>query len=153
MNSTNIICFKTEREKRMITLTYQQLNNANFNRALAQFGEQKDFATTQALYNVARIVRKVQNEVKTAQELYRKIMNDYFAKGENGQWIQATGGPAPFEILQGKEAEFLAKEKEFLSTTVEIQSVKVVPADMGGVKISPNMLVDLEPIFDEAAFQ
>lgn len=139
-----------------IHITYKNLNNAELQQALGFLGQQTQFANFQAGYNVARILRQFHKETKTAQEMYKQWSNDFFVKDEKGAPMPAnppTNPLTPFQLLEGKEEEFKKKMEEFLEVKVEIKSHPLKVEDMGQVRLSPAMIVALEPMFEAGSLE
>lgn len=139
----------------MINLSYKVINSESFNQALSYLAQQQGFSNFQAAYNVARIVRQFKKEVTTAREIYQKWADEYFVKNEKSGYETAENPSAicPFKIKDGKEQEFEQKMADFLKTEVEIKSSLLSPGDMGGVKLSPQQILALEPILDSSFFE
>lgn len=131
-----------------IELTYRQLNSITFASALVRLTKEKDFASFKAAYNVARIMRQFNKEITIAQDLYKKWTLDYIEKDENGALKLSETGPFPNKILPGKEEEFGKKWGDFLEHTVKFESDRILLSDLGAVKLSPEDLLILAPIFD-----
>jgi len=136
-----------------IKLNYGQLNSADFNQALTLLSAQQGFSSMQSAYNVARIVRQFQKELKIAREMYNDFVNDFTVKDETGKpKVAATPQPfCPWEIIPEKMEEFNKKVEDFLKVEVELASSPVALADLGSVKLSPQHLMTLEPILDQPA--
>jgi hypothetical protein len=149
---TNILEFK-RREKVGIKLTYEQINNAALSQAIDDLSKQSSFANFQAAYNVSRIQRQFTKELKTARDAYSKWADDYLVK-EDGKYkaAETPGRYTPFAIKEGKETEFNTKMEEFLSVKVVLESSPIKVEDMLSVKITPQQIAGLEPIFDQESF-
>ncbi len=152
-NVTNINDFK-KGAPTMIKLTYKTLNSQSFNQALEYLTAQQGFANFNAAYNVAKISRKIQEELKIARELYTKATDVLLEKDEKGQPVMAkTPNPwTPFQILEGKTEEYGKLFEEFLAKEIQIEGRYIQTQDVGNVKLSPQQMLTLEPIFDPSTF-
>lgn len=150
----NVVSINKNKGAPMIKLSYKTLNSASFNETLGYLSQQKDFANFQAAYNVAKLMRKVQEELKIARELYTKKTDELLVKDEKGQHVLAKTPTSytPFEILEGKTEEFGKLLEEFLATEIEIEGRYLQVTEMGQVKLSPQQMLNLEPIWDPSTF-
>jgi hypothetical protein len=136
-----------------IKLNYGQINSSEFNQSLMLLSAQNGFSSMQSSYNVARIVRQFNKELKTARELYNNFVKEFTKKDEKGNPVPLSEGATPhpycpWELEEGKRAEFDKKIDEFLKVEVEIQSHPLKLSDLGTIKLSPQHLMALEPIMD-----
>lgn len=135
----------------MIELTYEQLNSEGFNQGLKQLSQAQGFSTFQAAYNVSRIVRQFHKELAIARELYGKWISEYVVKTEDGKYKVAEEGKqnpfCPWEIKEDKLNEFKEKMADFLKTKVQLESNLISPEELGTVKLSPQQILVLGPIF------
>jgi len=138
-------------EKSSIKLTYSDLNSEGFADALGELANQKGFATFPAAYNIAKIYRKFNNEMKLAREAYFDWSKDYFVKDDEGKFKAASTPSAltPWEIKEDKVEEFHKKMSDFLSTKITIHADPIKIEDLGTVKMSPKQIVSLESIIDQ----
>lgn len=152
----NVIQLTPKKGSNMIKLDYKTLNSAEFNQSLMALANQNGFADFKTSYNVAKLKQKVDKELKAARELYSKWISEFVVKDENGKLKMAEPGKGlpicPFEIIEGKTEELMKKMDQFLETEVEFAITPVNPSLLGTVKLSPDQLLHLEPIFDQAFF-
>lgn len=138
-----------------IKLNYSQINSADVNQTLMMLASQNGFSTMQASYNVARIKRQFDKEMKVARELYNNFVKDFTVKDEQGNPKPATVPHpyCPFELIEEKRAEFDKKVEDFLKVEVELQSHMIQPSDLGTIKLSPQQMLVLEPFINLDAFE
>lgn len=152
---SNVIDFNKERMRRMIKLSYKTLNSESFNQAIGLLASQNAFATFDATYNVAKITKKFHQELTMARELYSKWTEKFFEKDEAGKFKMAEKPHplTPWKIKDGMEEEFNKAMEDFLKTEITIAAKPLAIHDLGGVKLSPQQIIALEPIFDPSAFE
>ena len=139
----------------MIKLTYRQINSDGFNKAINYLSSQSDFGSFQAAYNMAKLARKFEKELRQARASFSTWTKDYVAKTEDGTPIMSTdsNGIFPFQIVEGKTEEFSAKVEDFLNTEVTIEVPKLTAEQLGKVSLSPNQILALEPILDSSSLE
>jgi hypothetical protein len=142
-------------KKAGITIDFKILNSAAFNEAIQMLSARNDFSDFQAAYNVAKIKKGIDAELKTAREMFAKWTEEFFEKDENGQnKFAAQPGPVtPFEIKEGMKDQFDAQMEKFLATEVKIGASAIRRSDLGRIVLSPNQVVALEPILDLSSFE
>ena len=152
-NVTSITDFKNKGAP-MIKMTYKTLNSASFNQTLDFLSAQSNFANFNVVYNIAKLSKKIKDELNLARELYNKATDSLLVKDEKGAPVMAkTPNPfTPFEIIEGKTEEFGKCMEDFLAKEIAIEGRHLQIAEMGAVKLSPNQLLALEPIFDPSTF-
>jgi len=139
----------------VIKLNYKTLNSEGFNQALGQLSAQNGFASFDATYNVAKLTKHFGEELKLARELYSKWTEKFLVKGEDGKFKMATKPHplCPWEIKEGMEEEFNKAMEDFLKTEVTLSAKPLSIHDLGQVRLSPQQVLALEPIFDPSAFE
>lgn len=142
-------------KKAGISLDFKILNSAAFNEAMQMLSARNDFSDFQAAYNVAKIKKAVDAELKTAREMFAKWTEEFFEKDENGQnkFAEKPGAVTPFQVKEGMQEQFDAQMEKFLATEVKILASAVKRADLGRIVLSPNQVVALEPILDLSSFE
>jgi hypothetical protein len=138
----------------MIPLNYLILNSQAFNTALASLAGQKGFKDFKTTYNVAKIQRSVAKNINQAKNEYASWIKDFAVLDEAGKpKLAANPTPiCPWEIKEEKKEEFYKKVEAFLITKVEINVPPITMESLGDVKLAPNDLLALQPIFDPSAF-
>lgn len=151
METQNVVEMK---KGKMITINYKTLNNDQFNQALGMLSNQTGFANFQASYNVAKLTRQFQEELKIAREEYAKWTEEFIVKDEKGERKMATKPhpTCPWEIKEGMAEAFEAEMAKFLNTEVKIWANPIQIADLGRIQLAPAQVLALEPIFDPSAF-
>lgn len=140
--------------KNVIKLNYKTLNSEGFNQALAALANQNEFASLDVSHNVARLTRQFAAELKRARELYAEWTKPFLVIDEVGKYKLAEKKHplCPWEIQAGKEDEFNQCMDKFLNTEVALIAKPLTIHDLGTIKLTPVQVLNLEPIFDPAAF-
>lgn len=131
----------------MLKIKFKNLNDENFSRVLAKISTDPGWSTFRAAYNVSKILRRIKSELGTAREAHLKILENYAKKDEKGGFLVHKKGGLPYEIKEELKAEYEKKMKEFLETEVDIDCVAIKEEDIGDVKLTPQEIDTLSPIF------
>lgn len=130
----------------MIELTYTQMKqNPAFGSALLKLKRCDSFSPKVA-YTVGKLVKKIESEWKTADELQVKLWDKY-CKKENGRFVEEGG-----RLALKEDADVSAFEKEmseFWSISFTIEWNKLKLEDLEGVKnpgLTPDEVSALEPM-------
>lgn len=152
--SKKIISLCDYKRSNQMKLTYAQLNSDPFNRALFELSTQKNFPNMKAAYSVAKLWRRFEKELGHARTLFTKFADAYYEKDEHGKPVMAEkpNGITPIKIIPEKEEEFKARVEEFLKleATFDVDPLKIEDLEM--LKLAPQTLLALEPIFDSSVF-
>lgn len=143
-----------KKESCVIKLKYKQLNSDGFNKALAVLASQNGFSNFDAVYNVAKLFKHVQEEIKIGREGYLKWIDPLIVKDEKGEPVKADP-PHPlcmWEIKPDRVAEFNTTIEEFLEKEISLNIPFLKTKDLGSIKLSPAQLLELAPIFDPSVF-
>lgn len=138
----------------MIKLKYKQLNSEGFNKALLILVSQNGFSNFDAVYNVAKLFKHVQEELKIGREEYVKWIDPLIVKNEKGEPV-VSDSPHPlcrWKIKDEKLSEFNTSIDEFLEKEISLNIPFLKIKDIGSIKLSPSQLLELAPIFDPSAF-
>jgi hypothetical protein len=132
-----------------LTLKYKHINTPSFVEALAKLGRYDRLKDFKLAYNIAKIIRRFDAESTIAQELFVKLVRQHCKLDENGLIIPADGKPGSFEILEGKETEWVQARKDFDEMEFELDCHKIRVEQLDGAPLSPMELVALEPLLIE----
>jgi hypothetical protein len=130
----------------MIELTYAHMKqNPAFGSALLKLKRCETFGPKVA-YTMGKLLKKIESEWKTADELQVKIWDKY-CKKENGRFVEEGG-----RLALKEDADTVAFEKEmkeFWSIGFTIEWNKLTLDDLEGVKnpgLTPDEISALEPM-------
>lgn len=140
-----------------VKLTYKMIQDRNFVAGLGKLANFGGFKDQKLAYNVAKLIRKWEVEVLTAQELYIKLVKQFAVVDENGNLKTPEGGaPGSFEIPDGKDEAFKTARADFEKVELEIPVHKIRLEQLEGVGITPlemnamdALLVDMEAVPEE----
>lgn len=130
----------------MLTLTYGQLRDSNFNRAMEKMANFSGFKSPKVAYNVAKINRRYLDEIEVSQGIFQKMVDQYAKKTEDGKLEPHKGVPGTFSIPEDTQAEWDAKLKEFQSIEWTIDRPRVNFDDLADVKLTPAEIMALDPL-------
>jgi len=126
----------------MIELQYKHLNNQKFIQVLVHLSNAplKGEGMVKEIYNVSRIVDKVQQESKKAYEVWQKILPTI-------EMVEVDRDGVKVKEPKDKEA-FLKAELEFMDIKFKIERNKIPATVLEQVSISAQDLLALEPIIE-----
>lgn len=137
----------------MLTVSYGQLRDGTFARAMTKMANCSGFKSPKVAYNIAKINQRMLDEAKLADELYQKLVKEYCKKTEAGEIESHEGRPGTFVIPEERGAEWKEKLAEFHSISFEVDRPRVDLDDVQGpAQLSPLKIMALEPViaFDES---
>jgi hypothetical protein len=79
----------------MLTVTYGQLREPVFGRALQKLANCSGLKSIVTTFNVAKIFKQVLEETKTCEECYHKLVQEFAEKEEDGTTIKVPEGQRP----------------------------------------------------------
>jgi hypothetical protein len=137
----------------MLTVTYGQLRDQVFGRALTKLANCSGFKSPKVTFNIAKINRRVLDEAKLADEVYQKLVRQYCRLDEKGEIEPHEGRPGTFVIPEERGDEWKAKLAEFHAISFEMDRPRIALEDVSPAQLSPAEVMALEPLlsFDETA--
>ena len=131
----------------MLTVTYGQLRDSNFGRAISKLANFNGYKSPQVAYNVAKINRRLLDEAKLAEELYRQLVERYADKTEDGKIKPVEGrGPDSFMIPDAVSEEWGAKVTEYHAIAFEIDRPRIGLDGVADAKLTPAEIMALDPV-------
>lgn len=126
----------------MIELQYKHLNNQKFIQVLVHLSNAplKGEGMVKEIYNVSRIVDKVQQESKKAYEVWQKILPTI-------EMVEVDREGVKVKEPKDKEA-FMKAELEFMDIKFKIERSKIPATVLEQVSISAQDLLAIEPIIE-----
>jgi hypothetical protein len=104
-------------------------------------------------YRVAKIMRKLNEEVKTIQDLFQKLVKQYAVLDENGEIKPITEDgqvkPGTYEIDPAKMEEWRKKLTEFDNETCTLDVEKLPLAALEKSRIPAVVYVGLDALLSE----
>jgi hypothetical protein len=127
----------------MIELSYRHLNNKKFIDTLVRVSNTplKGEGMVKEIYNISRMVDKVQQESKKAYEVWQKALAglEFDEVGAEGQ---------PTQRIPKDKFAFTKAEEEFLSMQFTIERHKIPVSVLEQMELSAQDLLALEPIVE-----
>lgn len=100
----------------------------------------------QFLSHVMKFVRQYEKHFEELKKKYTALAKEYADLDEHGDLkIDEKGN---FNITKGKEAEWMKASTDLLNTKFSIRKLSYQDLIDAGVKLSPQEVMDLEPILD-----
>jgi len=139
----------------MFKLKFADIKSREFMQAYLKLINFNEFKETKVAYNVAKIDRKFQQELKLSQDLYVKLIKQYAVLDDKGEIAcrieNETAIPNTYVIDPAKVEAWEVAVKEFDATEFEIPCQKLTLANLEGIQLSPNDFNAIEAmIVDEA---
>lgn len=140
-----------------IKLQYQVFDDKPFVRALAKLSN-FPFRNQQTAYRIARLVRKYEQELKTGQDLWIKLLKQYASLDEKGGFVPAKiampdgttkEDPAKYDIPTDKLEAFRQAEKDFNAVEFEIPTWPVTLEEIKDVGLTAHELIAIEGLLNE----
>ena len=99
-------------------------------------------------YKVAKIKKKIDEEITVYENFYREALQRYGAKDENGQ-IKISEDGTQYLLEEGKEEEFKSRILEIQSIVINLDEPKISIQEMESLDFAPMELVALLPLIEE----
>lgn len=141
-------------------LTYEELNNDQLIAALTRLSREK--LPVRVGWNIQRIMKKIEKEVKEGREIYIQLLKDTCEVDEKGELVfQKTpdiknedgtiepGRPIPGQYIVKDADEFKRRTEEFMKLEVEINSHYILLKDLETINMSAADLMALAPLISE----
>ena len=141
-----------------IKTTLGSLNKPNLTDSLNWLCHQK--MPAKAAYNISRLSRQVEKEIKNAREFYIKKLKDFCVlnaagelepqvvenEAEGNMYGLKVGDPIPgsYKVKEDAHEEFNKWNQEYMNNEVVLESYKIHMDDLGNVELAPQLLTDLE---------
>lgn len=100
-------------------------------------------------YAVAKIMRKLNAESMTVQELFLKLVKQYAVLDEKGE-VAPHNGPGTFKIREEAIAEWQTKIAQFDETDLELSATKIPLQALEKAKLPAVVYLGLEPFLTDA---
>jgi len=139
----------------MIKINYSQLNDKRLTQALEKLAQCsiQEIPVLKVRWNIQRIIRKVEKEIKLGQDLFQKILKEFVEVDDKGNFVWGTdndGSPIPGKFIVKDEEGFKKKNEEFLLLEFEIASYPIKLSDLELAPLTSLDLMGLEPLIDES---
>lgn len=127
----------------MIEITINDLiNSGDIFRNLAQQPIKMRVA-----YNIARIIREIENEMKLFEETRRKLFDKYGEKDENGELLINADGN--ITITPENISLYNNEIQEVLNTSITLNAEKLNIEDLENIELTPNQVYLINAFINE----
>lgn len=123
----------------MFKLSYKIFDMPNFRSGLTKIAGHNDYKSFKTTYNIARIVKKVDQESALYNDLRVKIVQKYGTENE---------GKGTYTIPSENKEGFEREIKELHETEFDIERYKLETSEIEGVKLTPVEIQALEPMIN-----
>ena len=144
----------------MITLTYKDINSTDFISTMRQLSGVKGLGIKTA-YTIAKVMVKMEQEMKVAGELYTKLIKKYAKLDDKGELIPQTKTlsekdqadkqvpiPGTFQILPNQEEAFVKEADEFMAISFQLGYNAIPLVELEGSGLSAMQLHIISPIIN-----
>jgi putative lipoic acid-binding regulatory protein len=131
-------------------LTIESILNPGFQKALATLAD-SDKIPMDLSFKVAKLLKSLQEEMKSYDELRKKLVDKYADKDDTGQLVVNTSDRGSYHSFsETNSAEFTAKYAELIRTEIDVDSLPSKFLQSGeSLGIKAVDLVELLPLFAE----
>ena len=127
----------------MIEITINDLiNSGDIFRDLAQQPIKMRVA-----YNIARIIREIENEMKLFEETRRKLFDKYGEKDENGELLINADGN--ITITPENISLYNNEIQDVLNTSITLNAEKLNIEDLENIELTPNQVYLINAFINE----
>lgn len=116
----------------------------DLNRAINELADMK--LNTILAYKIARIRKKLQEEVTTIEENRTQLIMPYIKKDENNEPIIDNG---IYEVIEETRKELTDKLNEFFSTEIKIELPTLQLKELESIELTPKQIEALMKIIEE----
>lgn len=116
----------------------------DLNKAINELADMK--LNTILAYKIARIRKKLQEEVTTIEENRTQLIMPYIKKDENNEPIIDNG---IYEVIEETRKELTDKLNEFFSTEIKIELPTLQLKELESIELTPKQIEALMKIIEE----
>lgn len=131
----------------MFTVQYKDINDRTFFEALTALSGQT--MSTLTSYRVAKIRKRILEEIQTGREVYRTILKNFSNCDEKGEPILNKENVHGWDIPAEKIEAFEAEQKNFFEITIEMPYAKLTLPEISGTKLTADQIGALDCILDQ----
>ena len=116
----------------------------DLNKAINELADMK--LNTILAYKIARIRKKLQEEVTTIEENRTQLIMPYIKKDENNEPIIDNG---IYEVIEGTRKELTDKLNEFFGTVIKVELPTLQLKELESIELTPKQIEALMKIIEE----
>lgn len=98
-------------------------------------------------FQIARILKKLDEEIKTFNDTRAALINKYGKRNENGELIVDENGNC--SLKEDGLVDFNKELSELLNTVIEVNAEKLNVEELSEGSFTPGEMIVLEPFFKE----
>ena len=123
----------------MFTLNYEVFNKPEFNSAMNKLATHTEFKNFKTTYNIARIVKFIEQEAVIYNELRIKLLKKHGEENED---------KVTFTVAKENIKAFNKEHAEFLNLEFDIERHKINPDELASVALTPNEVAAIESLLN-----
>lgn len=132
----------------IVTMKYADISNFEFAQAIQKIAQTPlDNKTACAIRRVTKQLNVVREKI--SKEYQEKIVDLYGKRDEKGTIVRPENNPAGFDVVEGKEDEFVKAQEEFGKTAADLLTSPLTPDMLKDIKLSARELEMLQNLFDD----
>jgi hypothetical protein len=127
-----------------LKLSYKILRDTHFIPAFSKLTSHP-FKDQLLSWKLARVLKKVRDELDVVQNLYQKLIDQYALKDESGGLVPYENRPGTFLVRTDKTEEYLKALKELEEFTLEVDFEPIPLALVQDLGLTGQDYLALEP--------
>lgn len=129
----------------MLSMTYGQIRNPQFIEAFSRLANST--MSVKVAYVVTKIARAIADETKDMETVWRKIIEEFAVKGEDGKIAPDEKGNV--NLIPEKLEDFRVKADEFHKIIFDAKGRCLQISELEGINLSPSDVMALEGLIVE----
>lgn len=132
----------------MIKLKYLDLRNPTFVRTMQKIAK-SPIKDIKALYNVTRLLDKVQQEEKRSQELFMVMLKEHAVLDDKGNLVPHDGKPGSFQIKEDMLDAWKKKVEDYMDIEWQVERHPLKLSDIASANMTPEEVMSIECVLDQ----
>lgn len=129
----------------LVQLTYGEVKKPMFRTAMGKISGHP-FKDQKIAYRVMRIVDSVEIELKGAERLHAKLVDQFAEKDEKGEFVPLEGRPGTFRVPPDRQEEYGKALTDFDALSFAMRWRKLSMDDLSDLRLSAAELKAVESI-------
>lgn len=129
----------------LVRLTYGEVKKSTFRMAMGKLA-QHPFKDQKVAYRVMRIVDATEIELKGAEKLHAKLVEQYAEKDEKGEFIPLDGRAGTFRVPEDRQEAYGKALADFDALSFAMRWRKLSLDDLSDLRLSAAEMKALEPV-------
>lgn len=102
-----------------------------------------------ATLKISKNIKKLEEILNDYQEEYNKLIDAYYEKDENGNFVPVEGQQGFYKIKTETAQEFQEKMQTLNEFENDVDLYLIDPNELEDIKISPKVLMQIEYMIDD----